>query len=113
VGAGDTLVARLARTLNGRQEVEPLTLKVLAVAPPEAFSREGAFVTLAFAVMVEDFQDGIALAPPSASALPETQRAQFAGFRLYADRLESVPVLDGYLRETEHVDVLSRVTSLA
>ena len=38
VRAGDTLVARLARIDNGQQEVAPLTLTVLAVAPPSALS---------------------------------------------------------------------------
>jgi putative ABC transport system permease protein len=108
VTAGDTLVARLARIMNGQQEVVSLTLKVLAVAPASAFSREGAFVTVPFAVLAQDFHDGLASAPDSLAALPDTRPDQYAGFRLYADRLESVPVLDGYLRAQEHVDVVSR-----
>jgi putative ABC transport system permease protein len=113
VTTGDTIVGRLARIMNGQQEVVPLTLTVQAVAPPSAFAREGAFVTLALAVMVEDFQDGVAPAPASVAALAEPQRTQYAGFRLYADRLESVPALDGYLRQTEHIDVVSRAGDVA
>ena len=113
VAAGDQLVGRLARVLNGHQEVVPLMLTVQAVAPPAAFAREGAFVTLAFAVMVEDFQDGIAPAPASVADLPEPHRALYAGFRLYADRLENVPTLDAFLRREEHVDVVSRASDVA
>ena len=113
VSAGDTLVGRLARIQNGRQEVLPLTLTVQAVAPPGAFPREAAFVTLAFAVMVEDFQDGIASPPADVAALTEPGRLQYAGFRLYADRLESVPALDAFLRRQERVDVVSRAGDVA
>jgi len=114
VVAGDTLIARLARTgAAGGPEVVPLTLTVQAVAPAAAFAREGAFVTLAFAVMVEDFQDGIAAAPASAAALPEPRRQDYAGFRLYADRLEHVPELEAYVRQHEHVDVVSRAADVA
>jgi putative ABC transport system permease protein len=108
VTAGDTLVARLARIANGQQEVAPLTLTVLAVAPPSAFSREGAFVSVPFALLAQDFHDGLASAPASLAALPDTRPEQYAGFRLYADRLENVPVLDDYLRAHEHIDVVSR-----
>jgi putative ABC transport system permease protein len=45
--------------------------------------------------------------------LPDTRPEQYAGFRLYADRLESVPALDGYLRGQEHVDVVSRAGDVA
>jgi putative ABC transport system permease protein len=86
---------------------------VQAVAPPGTFPREAAFVTLAFAVMVEDFQDGIASPPADVAGLAEPGRLQYAGFRLYADRLESVPALDAFLRRQEHVDVVSRAGDVA
>lgn len=113
VTAGDTLVARMARSIDGRQEIAPLTVTVLAVAPPSAFSREGAFVTVAFAVLAQDYHDGLAFGPESLAALPDAQPDQFAGFRLYADRLESVPALDSFLRQQEHIDVISRAGDVA
>jgi len=70
-------------------------------------------VTLALAVLVEDFQDGIASAPASIAALPPPSRQTYAGFRLYADRLENVPTLDDDLRREEHVDVVSRASDVA
>jgi putative ABC transport system permease protein len=113
VTAGATLVARMARSIDGHQEVAPLTVTVLAVAPPSAFPREGAFVTVAFAVLAQDYHDGLAPAPASLAALPDAQPDVYAGFRLYADRLESVPALDAYLRQHEHVDVVSRAGDVA
>jgi putative ABC transport system permease protein len=113
VTPGETLVARMARSIDGRQEVASLTMTVLAVAPPSAFAREGAFVTVAFAVLAQNYHDGLASAPALLTALPNAQPEQYAGFRLYADRLESVPVLDGYLRQHEHVDVVSRAGDVA
>ena len=91
----------------------PLTLTVQAVAPPSAFSREAAFVTEPLAVLVQDFHDGLAEAPAAIDALPDPHPAQYAGFRLYADRLESVPVLDDDLRREEHIDVVSRAGDVA
>lgn len=113
VTRGATLMARLARVLHGHLEVVPLTLTVQDVAPPSAFSRDGAFVTLPFAVMVEDFQDGVGPAPANLAALPAPHRPEYAGFRLYARRLDDVPGLDGYLRGTLHIDVVSRAADVA
>ena len=109
---GEHVVGRLARVLNGRRESVPLDLEVQAVAPPAAFSREGAFVTLPFAIMVEDFQDGRVAAPMTLDALPPPERAEFAGFRLYARRLEDVPALDAALR-TQGIEIVSRAGDVA
>jgi putative ABC transport system permease protein len=110
---GDALVARLARVVGGRQEVVPVPLTVLAIAPPSAFPREGAFVTVSLAVLVQDYHDNLADAPDSVASLPDPRPPVFAGFRLYARRLEQVPALDGYLRQSEHVDVVSRAGDVA
>ncbi len=112
VRAGDRLVGRLARIVSGRRESVPLALQVQAVAPVSAFGRDGAFVALPLAVAVEDFQDGGATPPDSLAGLGSVARADYAGFRLYARRLEDVPALDDALK-AEGIDVVSRAGEVA
>jgi len=107
IAAGDALVGRLARVFDGRRESVTLTLVVQAVAPPAAFSRDGAFVSLPLAVLVEDFQDGRTGAPDRVAGLAAPGRAEYAGFRLYARRLEEVPALDAAL-QAAGIEVVSR-----
>jgi putative ABC transport system permease protein len=108
VAAGDALVGRLARIREGKRDSIPLPLIVQTVAAPSAFDREAAFVTLGLAVFVEDFQDGRADAPPGGmETLSRPQRSDYAGFRLYARRLDQVPELDAALR-AQGIDVSSR-----
>lgn len=112
VGAGDALIGRLARVLDGRRDSVPLALTVQAVAPPVAFPRDAAFVPLALAVLVEDFQDGRTGPPDGIAALVPADRAEYAGFRLYARRLEDVPALDAALR-AEGIEVVSRAADVS
>ncbi len=107
VGAGDALVGRLARVLDGQRESVPLALIVQAVAPPSAFTRDAAFVPLALAVLVEDFQDGQTGPPDTVAGLGPPDRTEYAGFRLYARRLEAVPALDAAL-QAQGIEVVSR-----
>lgn len=112
VGAGNALSGRLARVLDGRRDSVALALTVQAVAPPSAFPRDAAFVPLALAVMVEDFQDGRIGPPGSIAALALPNRNDYAGFRLYARRLEDVPALDAALR-AEGIEVVSRAADVS
>jgi len=107
VGAGDALVGRLGRVLDGRRESVPLALFVQSVAPPGAFTRDAAFVPLPLAILVEDFQDGRIGPPDTVAGLAPPDRAEYAGFRLYARRLEAVPALDAALQAMD-VEVVSR-----
>jgi putative ABC transport system permease protein len=111
--AGTRLSGRLVKLTedHGRQLVM-LPLRVEAVAPPQAFAREAAFVTLALAEFVEDYQDGRALAPAPGAELPQTSRGSYAGFRLYARRLEQVPALDAALR-ADGFEIVSRAGDVA
>ena len=112
VGPGASVVGRLARISGGARESVALNLLVTSVAPPAAFAREAAFVALPLAALVEDFQDGRIAPPGDVSALPPPQRAEYAGFRLYARRLEDVPALDVAL-QADGIDVVSRAADVA
>ncbi len=112
VGAGDALSGRLTRVLEGRRESVLLVLAVQAVAPPAAFPRDAAFVPLALAVLVEDFQDGRIGPPSTVTTLAPPDRAEYAGFRLYARRLEAVPALDAAL-QAEGIEVVSRAADVS
>jgi putative ABC transport system permease protein len=116
VAPGAPLTGRLARiSPGGGRELVMLPLTVQAVAPPHAFPREAAFVTLPLARFVEDYQDGRVDAPRQEggiAALPEAARPGYAGFRLYARRLEDVPGLDAALR-AEGLDIVSRAGDVA
>lgn len=112
VAAGATVVGRLARISGGVREVVALGLTVAAIAPPAAFAREAAFVALPLAALVEDFQDGRADPPGSIAVLPQPDRTEYAGFRLYARRLEDVPGLDASL-QAAGIDVVSRAADVA
>lgn len=112
VGAGDALSGRLGRIIAGRRESILLPLQIEAVAPAAAFARDAAFVPLPLAVFVEDFQDGLAGPPPDLAALPPAGRTEYAGFRLYAARLEQLPALDEALRR-DGIEVVSRAGDVA
>ena len=112
VGAGAALVGRLARVMDGTRTSVALALRVRAVAPAAAFAREAAFVSLPLAVLVEDFQDGKVGAPETVAGLPGVVREEYAGFRLYARRLEEVPGLDAGLRG-QGIEVVSRAGDVA
>jgi len=109
---GTALVGRLGRIVDGLRQSVTLPLRVAGVAPVAAFAREAAFVNLALAVLVEDYEDGRAEAPRALDQLARPLRAQFAGFRLYARRLEDVPALDAALR-AEGIDVVSHAGDVA
>lgn len=111
--AGARLSGRVVRlTQDGGRQVIVLPLRVEALAPVRAFSREAAFTTLPLATFVEDYQDGRVGAPTPGADLPHAARTSYAGFRLYARRLEQVPALDAALR-ADGLDVVSRAGDVA
>ena len=90
VGAGDVVEASVVRQYRGEKERVHLPLKVLAVAPPAAFARDGGFVTLDLLEAIEDFRDGIRVARFGWVGEPPPATRYYPGFRLYARRLRDV-----------------------
>ncbi len=113
VAAGAAVRGYVWRVNQGARETTKLPLVVAAVAPARAFGRDGAFVTLPLAVAIEDFQDDVADMPADLGGLKDPpDRAIYAGFRLYARRLEDVPELDAALRAAD-LNVISRAGDVA
>ncbi len=112
VAPGERVVGRLARLASGQRVAAPLVFTVQDIAPPRSFERRGAFVTLPLAVAVEDFLDGVAVAPTDLANLPNPDRASYAGFRLYARQLEQVPALDADLQR-QGLDIMSGAGNVA
>ncbi len=109
VRADERIEARIARLVDGRQEVVRVPLMIAAVAPPAVTVRDAGFVTLPFALAVEAYQEGDAPWTAHPSAVPP---GSYAGFRTYARRLDQVPALDAALRGMG-IDVVSRAGDVA
>lgn len=109
---GDLLSGRLTRISGAERQTAELRLTVGAIAPAVAFARDAAFVTVALAVLVDDYQNGRNAVPADLATLPAAAHGVFAGFRLYADEIESVPAVDAALRR-QGIDVVSRASDVA
>lgn len=109
---GMHLVGRLGRMVDGKVQDAALPLTVAGIAQPRAFSRYGAFVTLPFSLMVEDFQEGRINPPIDLAKLTVPRKDVFSGFRLYAKHLDQVPELDSALR-AQGVDVFSHAAEVS
>jgi putative ABC transport system permease protein len=93
VKAGDAIDGSLVRRYRGKQERVHLDLKVATVAPPRAFSRDGAFVSVQLLEALEDFRDGRAVPDLGWSGAPANTGRTYTGFRLYARSIDDVAEL--------------------
>ncbi|HQT80371.1 MAG TPA: hypothetical protein PLD10_25310 [Rhodopila sp.] len=109
---GQVLVGRLGRTIDGAKQSIELPLRVHAIAPPSSFDRDAAFVPLSLAVFTEKYREPDVVAAIGLEALGVVTSSDFAGFRVYARRLEDVPALDASLR-TQGIDVVSHAADVA
>jgi len=107
VAPGDTLDGSLARRFRDKQERVHLPLSVAAIAPARAYSRDGAFVSLALLEALEDFRDGRAVPDLGWEGEPAETNRTYPGFRLYARTIYDVAGLrDAFARL--NVDVHTR-----
>jgi putative ABC transport system permease protein len=90
VAAGDTLSGSLARRYHGVQERVHVPLTVAAVAPAQAFPRDGAFVSVRLVEATEDFRDGRAVPELQWAGDPPDSERSYPGFRLYARSIYDV-----------------------
>jgi len=87
--AGDTVDGSLARRFRGQRERVHLDLKVVAVAPPAAFARDGAFVAVSLLEALEDYRDGRAVSALGWAGSAGEPRT-YPSFRLYARSIYDV-----------------------
>jgi putative ABC transport system permease protein len=93
VGAGDTVDGSVARQFRNQRERVHLPLTVTAVAPAQAFSRDGAFVSVTLLEALEDFRDGRAVPRMGWAGDQATGVRSFPSFRLYARSIYDVAEL--------------------
>jgi putative ABC transport system permease protein len=97
VSAGDVLEGSVARRFQGELERVRLPLTVAAIAPDEAFARDGAFVSVSLLEALEDFRDGRAVPELDWGGMVADDRRSYPGFRLYARSIHDVADLrDGF-----------------
>jgi putative ABC transport system permease protein len=97
--AGDTVNGSLARRFRGVQERVHLPLSVAAVAPAQAFPRDGAFASVRLVEALEDFRDGRAVPELGWEGDPADYDRSYPGFRLYARSIYDVASLrDAFTR---------------
>jgi putative ABC transport system permease protein len=111
IRAGDRLDGSLVRRYRGKQERVHLDLTVAAVAPPRAFSRDGAFVSVKLLEALEDFRDGRAVPDLGWSGAPANTGRTYTGFRLYARSIDDVAALGDAFAEIG-VDVHTQVAGI-
>jgi putative ABC transport system permease protein len=94
VTAGQTISGRVGRSLRGKKEQVKIDLKVAAVLPIEAFSRDAAFVRLMLLEATEDYRDGFG---SEVFGWPGKARQmgprEYSSFRLYAHSIYGVAAL--------------------
>ena len=115
VTEAESITGIVGRSVNGKKEQERIRLEVTAVLPPEAFSRDAAFVGLKLLEATEDYRDGFSA---DAFGWPGKQRPggarEYPSFRLYADSIYAVPELRDRLSDqgleiytrSEEIDVV-------
>lgn len=101
---GDTINASLTRQYRGKRERVQHALKIVAIAPEAAFSRDGVFVSLEMLKASEAYRDGRAVPalnwPGDEAASGNHAAAQeYPLFRLYANELDDVATLRDLLSE--------------
>ncbi len=111
VGPGDKLDGSLVRRFNEQRERAHLSLKVVAIAPVDAFPREAIFASVSLAEALEDYRDGHAVPMLGWEGNIATQSRSYPGFRLYATSIYDVIDLHNGLVELG-IDVRTRVADI-
>lgn len=111
VKPGDVLDGSLARRYRGQQERVHLNLTVAAIAPEQAFSRDGAFVSVQLLEALEDFRDGRAVPELDWRGMRADAERSYPGFRLYARSIQDVAGLRDAFADVG-VDVHTRVAEI-
>jgi putative ABC transport system permease protein len=109
--SGDAVLGSAIRTVDGKRERAQWRLRVAAIAPIAAFPRDGLFAALPALLTVEDFGDGRLGATPALGETAGTDGRLYAGFRLYARRIEDVAAIAAALA-AEGVETRTRADEI-
>jgi len=113
VKSGDIITGSVQRQYKRKRERKQLSIKVSGVANSRAFTRDGAFASLAMLEAFENFRDGRAV--PTLGWLGEVpakdDEKYYTGFRLFAKSIEDVSSLKKWL-EKQGVDVMTQVDEI-
>ena len=108
---GDVLDGSISRHYQGRNQRIHLPLKVHSVAPVSAFSRNGAFGSLALLDALEDYRDGHAVPDLGWTGDKVTKTGYYTGFRLFARNLYDIDPLEHWFDE-QGIDVHTRANEI-
>ncbi len=111
LGAGDTVDGSIARQFRNRKERVHLPLTVTAVAPAQAFLRDGAFVSVTLLEALEDFRDGRAVPRMGWAGDHASSVRTYPSFRLYARSIYDVAALGDAFADLG-VDVRTRAADI-
>jgi putative ABC transport system permease protein len=113
ISPGGEIDGSVARIFGGNKERVHLPLKVLEIANPGAFARDGAFVSLDLLVALEDYRDGRAVPELGwhGSFNDQLNGRSYPGFRLYAQSIYDVSSLRDHL-QAQGVEVRTSSTEI-
>lgn len=112
VAAGQQIEGRVGRSMQGRKEQVTVDLKVVAVLPLEAYTRDAAFVRLALLEATEDYRDGYESALFGWPGNPRPNRPRvYPSFRLYARSIYDVAPLRDWLT-SQDLEIYTRVEEI-
>jgi len=112
LNVGQTIVGRVGRSAAGKKEQVTVDLKVAAVLPIEAFSRDAAFIRLALLQATEDYRDGFSskVFDWPGKTVPAGPR-EYPSFRLYARSIDDVSLLRDRL-ESQGLEIYTRAEEI-
>ncbi|SEI44395.1 putative ABC transport system permease protein [Azotobacter beijerinckii] len=109
---GERLRLLVLRKLDGNSERGQREVTVAGVLPETAFPRPALLVSLDLLVAMEDFRDGFAVpALGFASGRPAPPRERYARARVYANGLDAVAPVAGWL-EGERIETSTRLREI-
>ncbi|MEN8180434.1 MAG: FtsX-like permease family protein [Pseudomonadota bacterium] len=112
VTKGDSISGSLSRRFRGSSERVHLELKVVDIAPPGSFSRDGAFVSLALVESAEDFRDGRAVPDLGwQGSAADSKSRTYPSFRLYTRSIYDVSPISKAL-EKLGIEVRTRAADI-
>ncbi len=109
---GQIFTGRVGRSLSGKKEQVTIDLKLIAILPIEAFSRDAAFVRLDLLKATENYRDGFSsklFSWPGKS--PPAGISDYPSFRLYARSIYDVSVLRDRL-ESQGLEIYTRAEEI-